>query len=69
MVSGHGYDKEGGNLLNVIIWVESDVLEYELLCVIKTPGKISTTYRYAGGGARMPVRRKIICWKQYEEDV
>ena len=49
MVSGQGEDEEGANVLNVIIWVEGAVLEYEPRCVAKTPWKISTTYRHAGG--------------------
>ena len=69
VVSGQGNDKEGANVLNVRIWVEGSVLEYELSCVVKTPGKISTMYWHAGGGARMLIRRKILCWKQYEGDV
>ena len=66
MVSGQGEDEEGANVLNVIIWVEGAVLEYEPRCVAKTPWKISTTYRHAGGGARIPIRRKIFRCKQYE---
>ena len=69
MVSVQVSDKEGANVLNVIIWMEGSVLEYKLSCVVKTPGKISTKYRHAGGGARMLIRRKILCWKQYEGDV
>ena len=49
MVSGQGNDKEGANVLNVRIWVEGAVLEYEPRCVEKTPGEISNTYWQAGG--------------------
>ena len=36
-------------MLNVRIWVEGAVLEYEPCCVAKTPGKILTTYKHTGG--------------------
>ena len=49
MVSGQGNDGEGANVLNVIIWVEDALLEYETRCVTKTPGKILTKYWHAGG--------------------
>ena len=41
MVSGKGNAKEGANILNVRIWVEGAVLEYEQRCVAKPPGKFS----------------------------
>ena len=69
LVSGQGNDKEGVDILNAIILVEGAVLEYERRCVAKTPGGVSTMYRQAGGGARMPIQRKILFWKQYEGDV
>ena len=42
-------DEEGANVLNVTIWVEGSVLEYELRCVPKKTRKISATYQHAGG--------------------
>ena len=39
VVSGHGYDEEGASVLNVRIWVEGAVLEYEPRCVAKNQGK------------------------------
>ena len=38
VVSGKGDDEEGANVLNVRIWVEDAVLEYEPRCIAKTPG-------------------------------
>ena len=38
LVSGYGDDKEGANMLNVIIWVESAVFKYEPRCVAKRTG-------------------------------
>ena len=52
MVSGQGKVKEGANVLNVRIWVEGAVLEYEPSCVAKTWGNIFTTYLHAGGAPR-----------------
>ena len=49
MVSGQGNDEEGANVLNVSIWVEGAVLEYERGCVTKKQGGISATYRHNGG--------------------
>ena len=40
MVSGQGDDKEGDNMLNVRIWVEGAILEYEPRCVVNPPGKV-----------------------------
>ena len=50
MVSGQVDDEEGVNVLNVRIWVESYVLEYEPRCIAKKNGEIPNTYRHAGGG-------------------
>ena len=49
VVSGQGNYKEGANTINVRIWVDGAVLEYDPCCVAKPPGKHSTTYRNAGG--------------------
>ena len=49
MVSGKGDDEEGANVLNVRIWVEDAVLEYEPRCIAKTAEKILTKYWHAGG--------------------
>ena len=38
-------DEEGTNVLNVRIWVEGAVLEYEPHCIAKTPGKLLTKYQ------------------------
>ena len=50
VVSGQVDDEEGANVLNVTIWVEGSVLEYEPRCVAKTPGNFSIMYQHAGGG-------------------
>ena len=39
VVSGQGDDEEGANVLNVSIWVEGAVLEYERGCVTKKRGE------------------------------
>ena len=52
VVSGQGNNEEGENVLNVRIWGEGAVLEYELRCAAKTPGSILTTYRNVGGVLR-----------------
>ena len=49
VVSGQGYEEEGANVMDVSIWVESAVLEYEPRCFAKTPGKILTMYWHTGG--------------------
>ena len=69
VVSGQEYDEEVANMMNVKIWEEGSVLEYEPHCVAKTRGKISTPYRHAGGGTQMPIQRKILRWKQIEGEV
>ena len=43
VVSGKGDDEEGANVLNVRIWVEGAVLEYEPRCVTKPLGRILAT--------------------------
>ena len=48
-MTGQGDGEEGANVLNVRIWVEGAVLEYEPRRVEKNPGKFSTTYRHAWG--------------------
>ena len=40
VVTGQGDGEEGANVLNVRIWVEGAVLEYEPHCVAETPGKL-----------------------------
>ena len=35
VVSGQGDNEEGSKVMNIIIWVEGAVLEYELRCVTK----------------------------------
>ena len=70
MVSGQGNVEGGANLLNVRIWVEGVVLENEPHCVAKTQGKILTTYQHAGGGgAQIPIHRKILRWNHNEGEV
>ena len=58
MVSVKGDDKEGVNELNIRIWVEGDVLEYEPRCVAKTSGGSLTMYRPARGATRCRYERK-----------
>ena len=66
---GQGDDKESANVTNTRMWVEGAVFEYEPHCITNNPGKILTTYPHTGGGAQMPIRRKILRWKQFERDV
>ena len=68
VVSGQGDYEEGAKVLNVRIWVKDAALEYEPRCVAKTPGGGLTTYRHAGGNARMPIQSKILHWKHNEGD-
>ena len=58
VVSGQGDDKEGANTINVRIWVDSAVLEYESLCVAKPPGEKFDYVLECRGGAWMPTRKK-----------
>ena len=51
-MSGQGNEEEGANVLNIIIWVEDAVLEYDPRCVAKTQGKISTTDWHVGGAPK-----------------
>ena len=51
VVSGQVDDKEGANVLNVRIWVEGAVLEYEPCCVAKPPGKFRLRIGTQGRGA------------------
>ena len=49
VVLGQGDDKEGANILNVRIWVEGAVLEYEPRYIANSLGGILTTYGHAEG--------------------
>ena len=44
-----GNYEEGANVLNLRIWVEGAVLEYERGCVTKKQGGGLATYRHNGG--------------------
>ena len=64
-VSGKGDDEEGANVLNVRIWVEGAVSDYEPRCVAKKRGN----FEYVSarrGESRIPIGKKILCWNQYE---
>ena len=63
VVSGQGDDEEGANVTNGKMLLEGSILEYDLRCVAKTPGKILTTYRHAGGGRPYADSKEILCWK------
>ena len=52
VMSGQVNEEEGANVLNIIIWVEDAVLEYDPRCVAKTQGKISTTDWHVGGAPK-----------------
>ena len=49
MVLGQGDDKEGANILNVRIWVEGAVLEYETRCVKTKCGNFGLRVSTLGG--------------------
>ena len=68
MVSGQVDDEEGVNVLNVRIWVESYVLEYEPRCIAKKTGKFRIRIGTQGGRPDTETK-KILCWKKYEGEV
>ena len=65
--SGKGDDEECANVLNVRIWLEGAVLEYEPCWVAKTPWKILTAYRHAGGANRCGYKGKFCVGKSMRE--
>ena len=68
VVPGQGNNKEGVNVLNVRIWVEGAVLEYEPRYIENSLGGNFDYIWACRGSAWKPIQTKILRRKEYDED-